>query len=234
MYGFQTMTIEQIPDIGACVFDAYGTLLDFNAAVAQRRDRIGEDADRLSALWRQKQLEYSWLRSLMDRHADFWAVTADALDFAMASLGLADRDLRDDLLGLYRTLAPYPEVVDTLKTIRNAGIRTAILSNGEPTMLDDAVRAAGLAPLIDAIYSVEQIGIFKPHPSVYRIAVDDLKRKPEQIAFQSANGWDIAGAASFGFTTVWINRTGATEERLPVRARPHPCISRRVACPARH
>lgn len=202
-------------DIGACVFDAYGTLLDFNAAVAQRRDQIGEDADKLSALWRQKQLEYTWLRSLMGRHADFWLVTTDALDFALAALGLANRGLRDDLLGLYRTLAPYPEVAETLKTIRGAGMRTAILSNGEPTMLEDAVQAAGLAPLLDAVYSVEAVGIFKPHPSVYQIAVDDLDLKPEQIAFQSANGWDIAGASSFGFATVWINRATATEERLP-------------------
>ena len=202
-------------DIAACVFDAYGTLLDFNAAVAQKRDQIGEDADKLSALWRQKQLEYTWLRSLMDRHADFWLVTTDALDFAMASLGLSDRHLREDLLGLYRTLAPYPEVLETLTSIKQAGIRTAILSNGEPTMLDDAVQAANLMPLIDAIYSVEPVGIFKPHPSVYQIAADDLNLEPEQIAFQSANGWDIAGASSFGFTTVWINRANATEERLP-------------------
>ena len=209
------MTSEKLTDIGACVFDAYGTLLDFNAAVAQRRDRIGADADKLSALWRQKQLEYTWLRSLMDRHADFWVVTTDALDFAMASLGLEDRRLRDDLLGLYRTLSPYPEAADTLKAIRAAGIRTAILSNGEPTMLEDAVKAAGLAPLIDAVYSVETVGIFKPHPSVYQIAVDALTLPAGQIAFQSANGWDIAGAASFGFKTVWINRGGAIEERLP-------------------
>jgi 2-haloacid dehalogenase len=209
--------MEPLTDIGACVFDAYGTLLDFNAAVAQRRDRIGQHADRLSALWRQKQLEYTWLRSLMGRHADFWTVTADALDFAMVSVGLADDGLRDDLLGLYRTLAPYPEVVDTLTTLGRSGVRSAILSNGEPTMLDDAVRAAGLAPLIDGIYSVETVGIFKPHPSVYRIAADELGLglAPERIAFLSANGWDIAGAASFGFTSVWVNRAGATEERLP-------------------
>ncbi|MDA1325382.1 MAG: haloacid dehalogenase type II [Proteobacteria bacterium] len=171
------MTNTPLTDIGACVFDAYGTLLDFNAAVAQRRDRIGKDADKLSALWRQKQLEYTWLRSLMGRHADFWLVTTDALDFAMAALGLADRRLRDDLLGLYRTLAPYPEVAETLKAIRDSGMRTAILSNGEPTMLEDAVQAAGLAPLLDAVYSVEAVGIFKPHPSVYQIAVDDLNLK---------------------------------------------------------
>lgn len=211
------MASDGLTDIGACVFDAYGTLLDFNAAVAQRRDDIGGDADRLSALWRQKQLEYTWLRSLMGRHADFWQVTADALDYAMAAVGLSDSRLRDDLLGLYRTLAPYPEVVDTLTTIKRSSIRTAILSNGEPTMLEDAVRAAGLAPLIDRIYSVEAVGIFKPDPSVYRLAADDLDLAPAAIAFQSANGWDIAGAASFGYTTVWINRAGATEERLPFR-----------------
>jgi len=211
------MTGEQLTDIGACVFDAYGTLLDFNSAVTQRRDRIGAESERLSALWRQKQLEYTWLRSLMDRHADFWQVTSDALDFAMASTGLTDRGLRDELLGLYRTLAPYPEVVDTLTAIRRSGLRTAILSNGEPSMLNDAVAAAGLSPLIDAVYSVEAVGIFKPHPSVYRLAAEDMDLAPARIAFQSANGWDIAGASSFGYTTVWINRGGAAEERLPFR-----------------
>lgn len=209
------MTSDQFTDIGACVFDAYGTLLDFNAAVAQKRDQIGQDSDALSALWRQKQLEYTWLRSLMGRHTDFWVVTSDALDFAMASLGLSDSGLRDDLLALYRTLSPYSEVLDTLKKIKAAGVRTAILSNGEPGMLDDAVQASGLSPLLDAVYSVEPLGIFKPHPSVYQIAVDGLDVSPDRIAFQSANGWDIAGAASFGFKTVWINRAGATEERLP-------------------
>lgn len=209
------MTSDHLTDIEACVFDAYGTLLDFNAAVAQRREQIGEDADKLSALWRQKQLEYTWLRSLMDRHADFWVVTTDALEYSMAALGLDNPALRDDLLGLYRTLAPYPEVADTLQTLRRAGIRTAILSNGEPTMLEDAVQAANLAPLIDAIFSVEAVGIFKPHPSVYQMAADDFALAPGQIAFQSANGWDIAGAASFGFKSVWINRGEATQERLP-------------------
>lgn len=209
------MAGEQFSDIGACVFDAYGTLLDFNAAVAQRRDQIGEKAETLSAVWRQKQLEYTWLRSLMGRHADFWVVTGDALDYAMGSHGLSDPDLRNDLLALYRTLSPYPEVEETLTKLRNAGMRTAILSNGEPGMLNDAVKAAGLAPLIDAIYSVEPLGIFKPHPSVYQLAVDGLNMKADHIAFQSANGWDISGAASFGFRTVWINRAGAPQERLP-------------------
>lgn len=211
------MTDTSPPDIGACVFDAYGTLLDFNDAVNQRRDRIGPQADTLSDLWRRKQLEYTWLRSLMGRHADFWQVTSDALDFSMASVGLDDASLRDDLLGLYRTLAPYPEVVGTLQKLKHAGLRTAILSNGEPSMLTDAVKAAGLVPLLDEIFSVETVGIFKPHPSVYQMALDTFGLTPPQILFQSANGWDIAGAASFGFTTVWINRGGAQEERLPHR-----------------
>ena len=211
------MTDTEPTSIGACVFDAYGTLLDFNAAVNQRRDRIGTQADALSELWRRKQLEYTWLRSLMGRHADFWQVTADALDFSLASVGLDDTALRDDLLGLYRTLAPYPEVMATLQRIREAGLRTAILSNGEPSMLTDAVNAAGLSSLLDDIFSVETVGIFKPHPSVYQMVVDAFGLEPRQVLFQSANGWDIAGAASFGFTTVWINRGDAQEEHLPGR-----------------
>ena len=202
-------------NIGACVFDAYGTLLDFNAAVNQRRDRIGPRADDLSDLWRRKQLEYTWLRSLMGRHADFWQVTTDALDFSMAAVGVTDASLRDDLLGLYRTLAPYPEVEATLQRLKGAGLRTAILSNGEPAMLTDAVDAAGLSPMLDEVFSVESVGIFKPHPSVYQMVVDAFGIDPDQVLFQSANAWDIAGAASFGFTTVWINRGGAQEECLP-------------------
>lgn len=211
------MTDASPTGIGACVFDAYGTLLDFNDAVNQRRDRIGPQADTLSDLWRRKQLEYTWLRSLMGRHADFWQVTSDALDFSMATVGLSDASLRDDLLGLYRTLAPYPEVIATLQRLKDAGLRTAILSNGEPSMLSDAVDAAGLAPLLDEVFSAETVGIFKPHPSVYQMVIDSFGLTPSQILFQSANGWDIAGAASLGFTTVWINRGGVQEEHLPHR-----------------
>jgi len=202
-------------EIAACVFDVYGTLLDFNAAVAAQRARIGPKADALSALWRQKQLEYSWLRSLMGVHADFWRVTGDALDYAMAALGIADASLRDELLALYRRLTPYPEVAETLRAIRAAGMPTAVLSNGEPAMLADGLDSAGIAPLLDAVWSVESVGVFKPHPAVYRLATDGLSLPAGRIAFMSANGWDIAGAASFGLHTVWINRAGATPERLP-------------------
>lgn len=207
--------MTHITDIAACVFDVYGTLLDFNAAVAKRRQRIGPKADALSALWRQKQLEYTWLRGLMDRHTDFWTVTGDALDHALAALEIDDAALRDELLALYRRLSPYPEVIDTLGTIRAAGMPTAVLSNGEPSMLADGLDAAGIAPLLDHVWSVEAVGVFKPHPSVYRLATEALSLPAGRIAFLSANGWDIAGAASFGLNAIWINRAGATPERLP-------------------
>jgi len=209
------MTTTGIPDIAACVFDVYGTLLDFNAAVAGCRARIGPNADAFSALWRQKQLEYSWLRGLMGTHADFWQVTGEALDYALSALRIEDAALRDDLLALYRRLSPYPEVVETLTAIRNAGMQTAVLSNGEPSMLADGLDAAGIAPLLDKVLSVESVGVFKPHPSVYRLATDTLSLPPGRIAFMSANGWDIAGAAAFGLNAIWINRAGATPERLP-------------------
>jgi len=199
----------------ACVFDVYGTLLDFSSAVSRLEDRIGPDAGRLSALWRQKQLEYSWLRSLMGRHTDFSQVTADALDFSLQALKIHDMALRDDLLALFRTLAPYPEVTGVLETIRNAGYMTAVLSNGDPETLGAGLEAAGIGSLFDAVYSVETVSIFKPHPDVYRIACDGLKLEPGEILFLSANGWDIAGAASFGFETVWVNRTDAPREFLP-------------------
>ncbi len=202
-------------DIGACVFDAYGTLVDFNSAVNRCRDRLGGKADALGDMWRRKQLEYTWLRSLMDRYDDFWQVTGDALDYSMAALGIDDAALRDDLMALYRDIEPYPEVGATLETLKDTGMRSAILSNGSPEMLAAAVRSAGLGGWLDEVISVHPAGIFKPHASVYQLAVDRLGVAPGRICFQSANAWDIAGAAAFGFRTVWINRAGQPEERLP-------------------
>lgn len=211
------MTPTGQPAFKACVFDVYGTLLDFNSAVARCADEIGPDADRLSALWRQKQLEYSWLRSLMGRHAEFSQVTADALDHSLAAFGIDKPGLRNRLLALYDALAPYPEAATILQTLRDAEVKTAVLSNGDPRMLKAGLDASGLTPLLDDIYSVEVAGIFKPHPSVYQIAVDGLDAAPQEIAFLSANGWDIAGAANFGFHAIWVNRAGATIEHLPTR-----------------
>ncbi|MBK17408.1 MAG: haloacid dehalogenase type II [Rhodospirillaceae bacterium] len=209
------MADGQFENIEACVFDVYGTLLDFNSAVTRCRDEIGDKADQLSDLWRRKQLEYTWLRSLMGDHADFWQVTGEALDHSLAALSIETPSLRERLMSLYRGLDPYEEVSETLQTIKSAGIKTAVLSNGEPAMLEEGLAAAGIRDLLDEIYSIESVGIFKPHPSVYDLATKSLDVSPEQIAFQSANGWDIAGAASYGFSTVWVNRSGLAEEQLP-------------------
>ena len=200
--------------IEACVFDAYGTLFDVHSAVARLRARVGEQADALSQLWRTKQLEYTWLRALMGRHTDFWQVTGDALDYALARTG-ADPALREPLMRAYLALDAYPEVPDVLRRLRHAAVTTAILSNGEPEMLAAGAKSAGIEGLLDAILSVEEVGIFKPHPKVYQLAVDRLAVRPDQIAFQSSNAWDVSGAAAFGLRAVWINRLGMPPERLP-------------------
>ena len=200
--------------IEACVFDAYGTLFDVHSAVARLRARVGERADALSQLWRSKQLEYTWLRALMGRHADFWQVTGEALDYALARTGV-DPAVREPLMQAYLALDAYPEVPDMLHRLREAGLKTAILSNGEPKMLAAAAKSAGIAELLDAILSVEEVGIFKPHPKVYQLAVDRLGVGPARIAFQSSNAWDVSGAAAFGLRAVWINRLGLPPERLP-------------------
>ena len=212
------MAEGKLNDIEACVFDAYGTLFDANAAVAGCRDVLGETADALGPLWRSKQLEYAWLRSLRGDYIDFWHITGQSLDYAMTSLGLADDRLRARLMELYYVLDAYAEVPEVLETIKSSGRRTAILSNGSPSMLIAAVRRAGLERLLGEIISVDAVKIYKPHPSVYQLAVDRLRVAPERICFLSANGWDVSGAAHFGFRVVWINRSGAPPERLPGQA----------------
>jgi 2-haloacid dehalogenase len=203
--------------IRACVFDAYGTLFDVHSAVGRYRPRLGEQADQVSALWRGKQLEYTWLRSLMRQHADFWQVTGDALDYALERFGLDDAHLRQDLLNAYLSLDAYPEVGDTLRHLKTAGLQTAILSNGSPAMLQAAVTSAGLANWLDHVLSVEDVGVYKPDPRVYALAVERLDVAPHHVSFQSSNTWDAQGAAGFGFRVAWINRFGQRLERLPFR-----------------
>jgi 2-haloacid dehalogenase len=202
-------------NIKACVFDAYGTLFDFNSAVGKYRDRFGDKADQVSALWRTKQLEYTWLRSLMRQHKDFWQVTQDALDYALDACGIAHRDLRNDLIDAYLHLEPYSDVPETLRTLKSHGLRPAILSNGSPAMLEAAVKSSKLEDVIEAALSVEQVGVYKPDPRVYRLAEDSLKLRGEEIVFLSANAWDAVGAANAGLRVVWINRFGQRRERLP-------------------
>ncbi len=206
---------QRLHGIRACVFDAYGTLFDFATAAAACRDVLGEQAGPLTALWRDKQLQYTWLRSLQGLHADFWQVTGDALDFTLETLGIPPEGLRDRLMQLYRTLGVFPEVPEVLGRLKRAGFATAILSNGSPEMLRSAVEGAGIGGLLDAVLSVEEAGVFKTHPKVYRLAVDRLGVPAEAIAFQSSNAWDAHAASAFGMRVVWCNRYGQRRERLP-------------------
>jgi len=205
---------QRLAGVRAAVFDAYGTLFDVTSVANSCRDLVGAKADALTALWREKQLQYSWLRAVQGRHADFWQVTADALDFAVEKLGISPA-LRERLMALYLALAPFPEVADVLARVKAAGLRTAVLSNGSPHMLRAIVVAAKLDGFLDMVLSVEEAGVYKPHPKVYQLAVDRLGVPAEAIAFQSSNGWDAYAASAFGMKVVWCNRSGQPRERLP-------------------
>ena len=209
--------MSQPQSIRACVFDAYGTLFDFSSAASGCKDELGEQTNALTTLWRDKQLQYTWLRSLQERHANFWQVTGDALDYALETLGIAKPALRQRLMDLYLTLSPFPEVPDVLRRLQDAGVKTAILSNGTPAMLAAAVASAGIGDLLDAVISVEDVGVFKPHPRVYQLACDRLGIGAENIAFASSNAWDAYAASAFGMRVVWCNRYGQRPERLPGR-----------------
>lgn len=201
--------------IKACLFDAYGTLFDVAAAARSLADELGAHWQPLAETWRAKQLNYSWLRSLMGAHVDFWQVTADALDYALEERGLHDSRLRQRLLELYFNLACYPEVPAMLRRLKDAGLVTGILSNGAPAMLEAACRSAGIDTLIDHLISVEDVGIYKPDPRIYQLAMEKLTLPANAIAFHSSNGWDIHAGKRAGFYAIWINRNGQPAERLP-------------------
>jgi 2-haloacid dehalogenase len=209
------MSHRRLEGIKVCVFDAYGTLFDFASAAARCGGELGGKLERLNTLWREKQLQYSWLRALEGQHADFWSVTGDALDFSLEMMGVASPVLRDRLMTLYLTLDAFPEVPETLRRLKHAGFKTAILSNGTPEMLRRAVEHAKLGNLLDAVLSVEKVGVYKPHPKVYQLAVDRLGVASEAILFHSANAWDAYAASAFGMHVVWCNRYGQKPERLP-------------------
>ena len=209
------MTQLRLHGIHACVFDAYGTLFDVNSAARRAQDELGSRWQPLADLWRTKQLQYTWLRGLGGHHADFWTVTSDALSFALESLELEDADLHRRLMTLYLSLNVYPDVIDALKRLKAGGKKLAILSNGTPQMLASAATNSGIADLLDAVLSVEEVGVFKPHPSVYGLASERLKLAPEQICFLSSNGWDAYAAKAFGFHAVWCNRSNQSSERIP-------------------
>lgn len=210
-----TATIQQLSGIRACVFDAYGTLFDFATAAAAYRDVLGDKMAPLSGLWRDKQLQYTWLRTLQGRHADFWQVTGDALDYALEALEIADPSLRVKLMEMYLKLGIFPEVLGVLHRLKSAGMKTAILSNGTPQMLKAAIDHAGIADLFDAVLSVEEVGVFKTDPKVYQLAIDRLGTEATAISFQSSNAWDAHAASAFGMRVIWCNRYGQRRERLP-------------------
>jgi 2-haloacid dehalogenase len=204
-------------NIKVCVFDAYGTLFDINSAVNKHIDKLGENGEAVSTIWRQKQLEYSWLRSLMGQYIDFWKVTQEALDYALNSCGIENNKLRDELLDAYMHLDCYPEVAEALKALKEKGIVTAILSNGSPEMLNAAISSAKLADLIDVVLCVDDIKVYKPDPKVYKLVTDRFNILKEEVLFHSSNSWDVAGASSFGFQVAWVNRLGKQKETLPFK-----------------
>ena len=206
--------------ITTCIFDAYGTLFDVASAARQAAVEPGREAlakcwQKLANDWRLKQLQYTWLRAIADAHSDFWEVTQNGLDWALENNGFKDPELRERLLALYWELAAYPEVPAMLAALKKAGMTSAILSNGSPDMLDGAVKSAGIGDLLDDVLSVESIRIFKPHRTVYDMVGQRFSCTPDQVLFVSSNGWDAAGAAGYGFQTVWVNRAAEPMDRLP-------------------
>ena len=202
------------------VFDVYGTLLDVDAAAREAAAAPGMDSlasswPQLAAAWRQRQLSYSWLRTTMQRYTDFWTITQNALDVTMAEMGIEDAAMRETLLSLYTTLSAYDEVPAVLQDLAARGEGTGVLSNGSPAMLDSALGAAGIADSLDQVLSVDSLRLYKPDPAVYRLVTDAFSCTAAEVTFYSSNNWDVAGAGSFGFRTIWVNRAGKPWDDLP-------------------
>lgn len=206
--------------VTTCVFDAYGTLFDVASAARRAADEPGQEVlkekwQQIASDWRQKQLQYTWLRAVTGAHCDFWEVTQNGLDWALENAGISDPLLRERLLALYWELAAYPEVPAMLAALKAAGYQTAILSNGSPDMLQAAVRSAGVASDLDAVLSVETVGVFKPHASVYDLVGQQFDCAKRDVLFVSSNGWDAGCATGYGFNCVWVNRALEPVDRLP-------------------
>ena len=203
----------KIKNIKVCAFDAYGTCFDINSAAQNLAKEIGKDWLSFSTTWRTVQLEYTWLRSLMKKHEDFWRVTEDSLDFAMESHKI-DKKFRSKLLELYKKLNSYPELVMCLKHLKEKNVKTCILSNGSPSLLDELTVHAKVKELFDDLISIEEVGIYKPHPKVYELVTKKFDCKPEEVCFLSSNTWDIVGGGTFGYQSIWVDRFGKTFDKL--------------------
>ena len=197
----------------AIVFDAYGTLFDVNSAAEKSKDKIGNKWENFANFWRTTQLEYTWLRSLMKKHKNFWQITEDSLDKSMETFQI-DKSLRNDLLSLYKELSPYPEVKNDLENLKKKSFKLAILSNGTPELLNHLVKSSDLENLFDDIFSVEEVKIYKPDPKVYDIPVNKYKVTKGEITFLSANTWDVSGAGNYGYNSIWVNRNNSVFDKL--------------------
>ena len=192
-------------NIKAIIFDAYGTLFDVNSAAEKCKSKIGDKWESFANYWRKTQLEYTWLRSLMGRHKDFWQITEDSLDKSMQAFNI-NKGMKNELLDLYKILSPYPEVKETLEKLKEKRYKLAILSNGTPALLNELVKSNGLQNLFDDIFSIEEVKIYKPSSKVYDMPVKKYSIKNEEVAFLSANTWDVSGGGNYGFTSIWVNR----------------------------
>ncbi len=203
-------------NIKAIIFDAYGTLFDVNSAAEKCKDKIGDKWEGFANFWRTTQLEYTWLRSLMDRHKNFWQITEDSLDKSIKVFNI-DPSMRNELLNLYKILSPYKEVPETLKTLKEKKFKLAILSNGTPSLLDELVKSNHLDNLFDDIFSIEQVGVYKPSSRVYDMPIKKYNINKSEVAFLSANTWDVSGGGNYGYQSIWVNRNNNIFDNLDFR-----------------
>ena len=205
-------------NIKSVVFDAYGTLFDVNSAAEKCKDKIGDKWEGFANFWRTTQLEYTWLRSLMKRHKDFWSVTEDSLDKSMKVFNI-DIDMKNQLLNLYKTLSPYPEVKEVLNSLKKKNYSLSILSNGTPALLNELVKSNDLENLFDDLFSIEKVGVYKPDSKVYDMPIKKYQIKSEEVAFLSANTWDVSGGGNYGYNSIWVNRNKAIFDNLDYKPR---------------
>ena len=200
-------------NVKAIIFDAYGTLFDVNSAAEKCKDKIGDKWENFATFWRTTQLEYTWLRSLMKRHKDFWQITEDSLDKSIKVFNI-DPSMRNELLNLYKILSPYKDVPETLKKLKGKNFKLAILSNGTPSLLDELVNSNNLDKLFDDIFSIEEVGIYKPDSRVYDLPIKKYKIKNSEVMFLSANTWDVSGGGNYGYQSIWVNRNNNIFDNL--------------------
>ena len=200
-------------NIKAIIFDAYGTLFDVNSAAEKCKDKIGDKWESFANFWRTTQLEYTWLRSLMKRHKDFWQITEDSLDKSMKAFSI-DPSMKNELMNLYKVLSPFKEVPETLKKLKGKNFKLAILSNGTPSLLDELVKSNNLDKLFDDVFSIEEVGIYKPDSRVYDLPIKKYKIKNSEVIFLSANTWDVSGGGNYGYQSIWVNRNNNIFDNL--------------------